>query len=71
MDSIEVEYSIADTAFEGAVDAATLYSEHAKAAGIEIEVVREPDRPAVVARTRPPQPVGRRPPSTKPASHKH
>ena len=34
---------LADTAFEGAVDAAVLYREHAKAAGIDIKVVREPN----------------------------
>ncbi|MFO7884110.1 MAG: ABC transporter substrate-binding protein [Desulfobacteraceae bacterium] len=33
----------ADAAFAGAVDAATLISEHAKKAGIKIKVVREPD----------------------------
>ncbi len=34
---------ISDTAFEGAVDAAQLYAESAKAAGIEINVIREPN----------------------------
>jgi peptide/nickel transport system substrate-binding protein len=40
---ISVKLSAADAAFAGAVDAATLYKEHAAAAGIEIEVVREPN----------------------------
>lgn len=34
---------VSDTPFAGAADAAVLYSEHAKAAGIEIDVAREPD----------------------------
>ena len=33
----------AETPFAGATDAATLYAEHARAAGINIKVVREPD----------------------------
>ena len=41
--SIKVQLSAADAAFPGAVDAAVLYKEHAAAAGIEIEVVREPN----------------------------
>ena len=43
MENLKVQLHIADTAFEGAVDAAQLYTESAKAAGIEIEVVREAD----------------------------
>jgi peptide/nickel transport system substrate-binding protein len=39
---VKVQLSAADAAFPGAVDAAVLYKEHAAAAGIEIEVVREP-----------------------------
>ena len=35
--------SAADAAFPGAVDAAVLYKEYAAKAGIEIEVVREPN----------------------------
>lgn len=42
-DSLKVQLSAADAAFAGSVDAAVLYSESAKAAGIEIEVVREPN----------------------------
>lgn len=34
---------LADTAFEGAVDAGQLYTESAKAAGINIKIVREPN----------------------------
>jgi len=40
---IKVKLSAADAAFPGAVDAAVLYKEYAAAAGIEIEVVREPN----------------------------
>ncbi|MBI1385055.1 MAG: peptide ABC transporter substrate-binding protein [Rhizobiales bacterium] len=43
MDSLKVQLHIADTAFEGGIDAATLIAESAKASGIEIEVVREAD----------------------------
>lgn len=41
MSGLSVELSAADAAFDGAVDAAVLYAEHAKAAGININVVRE------------------------------
>ncbi|MDJ0683914.1 MAG: ABC transporter substrate-binding protein [Alphaproteobacteria bacterium] len=41
--TLKVALSAADAAFAGAVDAAVLYQESAKAAGIEIEVVREPN----------------------------
>jgi peptide/nickel transport system substrate-binding protein len=40
---VKVKLSAADAAFPGAVDAAVLYKEYAAAAGIEIEVVREPN----------------------------
>ena len=40
---IKVQLSAADAAFNGAVDAAVLYREHAAAAGIDIEVIREPN----------------------------
>lgn len=43
MDGVKVQLSAANTAFEGAVDAAQLYRETAKKAGIDIEVVREPE----------------------------
>ncbi|SPH18009.1 Heme-binding protein A [Defluviimonas aquaemixtae] len=43
MDSLTVQLSAADAAFSGSVDAAVLYSEKAAAAGITIEVVREPN----------------------------
>ena len=43
LDSITVDLSAADAAFPGAVDAATLYREHAAAAGIDINIVREPN----------------------------
>ena len=42
-DSIDLQIHMADTAFEGAVDAGTLYRETAKVSGINIEVVREPN----------------------------
>jgi peptide/nickel transport system substrate-binding protein len=43
MSSLKVDLSAADAAFPGAVDAAVLYKEHATQAGIEINVVREPN----------------------------
>jgi len=43
LSSLSVKLSAADAAFPGAVDAAVLYKEHAAKAGIEIEVVREPN----------------------------
>ena len=43
MENLKVQLHIADTAFEGGVDAAQLFAESAKAAGIQIEVVREAD----------------------------
>jgi peptide/nickel transport system substrate-binding protein len=42
LSSLKVDLSVSDAAFNGAVDAGVLYQEHAKAAGIEINVVREP-----------------------------
>lgn len=39
----KIPLHVADTPFTGAVDAAQLYREHAMAAGIELDVVREPD----------------------------
>ncbi len=43
LSSLKVDLSAADAAFAGAVDAAVLYKEHAAKAGIEINVVREPN----------------------------
>ena len=43
LSSLDVKLSSADAAFEGAVDAAVLWSESAKKCGINIEVVREPN----------------------------
>ncbi len=43
LDSLKVQLSLADTAFEGAIDTGALFAESAKACGIEIEVVREAD----------------------------
>lgn len=43
LDSLKVDISVADAAFAGAIDAAILWKEHAKAAGIELNVIREPD----------------------------
>ncbi|MFQ5773662.1 MAG: ABC transporter substrate-binding protein [Kiloniellaceae bacterium] len=43
LSSLKVDLSAADAAFAGAVDAAVLYREHAKKAGIDINVVREPN----------------------------
>jgi peptide/nickel transport system substrate-binding protein len=42
-EGLEVSLSTADKITSSAVDLATLYSEHAKAAGIKINVVREPN----------------------------
>ena len=43
MEGLTVDFSTADSISTGAVDAAVLYAEHAKAAGININVVREPN----------------------------
>lgn len=43
LDSLDVSFSTAESITTGAVDAAILYAEHAKAAGINIKVVREPN----------------------------
>ena len=43
MSNLKVDLSVAEAAFNGAVDAAVLYQQHAKAAGIDINVIREPD----------------------------
>ena len=43
LSSLKVDLSAANAAFDGAVDAAVLYKEHAAKAGIEITVVREPN----------------------------
>ncbi len=43
LDEINVQLYAADAAFAGSVDAAVLYSEQAKKAGINIEVVRTPN----------------------------
>lgn len=43
LDSLSVDLSVAETAFPNAIDAALLFKEAAQEAGIEINVVREPD----------------------------
>lgn len=43
LSELSVQLSAANAAFSNAVDAASLYAESARAAGINIEVVREPD----------------------------
>ena len=43
LSSLKVDLSSADAAFGGAVDAATLYREQAMKAGIDINIVREPN----------------------------
>ncbi len=43
LDSLKVDLSAADAAFAGALDAALLYKEQAAKAGIDVNVVREPD----------------------------
>lgn len=42
-EGLTVDLSAADAAFPGAVDAAVLYKEHAEKAGININVIREPN----------------------------
>ena len=43
MPNLKVDLSVADAAFNGAVDAAVLYQQHAKAAGIDLNIIREPN----------------------------
>ncbi len=43
MEDLSVDLHVADAAYSGAVDAAVLFAEHAKPAGITINVVREPN----------------------------
>ncbi len=43
MDGLSVNLSVADSVYSGAVDMCVLYSEQAKKAGIDINVVREPN----------------------------
>jgi peptide/nickel transport system substrate-binding protein len=43
LDGLTVDIHLADTAFEGAINLGQLYAETAKAAGININVIREPD----------------------------
>ncbi len=42
-DSIDLTLHMGDTAFDGAVDAGTLYAEKARPAGINLKIVREPN----------------------------
>jgi len=42
MDSLSIDVSVSDAAFPGAVDAGQLFQGSAKAAGIDVNVVREP-----------------------------
>jgi peptide/nickel transport system substrate-binding protein len=41
VDTLQIDLSVAENAFAGAIEAATLYQEHAAQAGININVVRE------------------------------
>ena len=43
MDSLKIQFHAANTGFTGAVDAGQLMRESARPAGIDVEVVREPD----------------------------
>jgi peptide/nickel transport system substrate-binding protein len=43
LETLKVDLSVADAAFAGAVDAGALFQESAKAAGIEINLIREAD----------------------------
>jgi len=42
-EGLSVDLKVADSVFSGSVDMCVLYSEHAKASGIDINVVREPN----------------------------
>jgi len=42
-ETIKIDLSTADTAFAGSVDAGVLWREHAAAAGIDLNVIREPN----------------------------
>lgn len=42
-ESLDIQLSTTESIFSGAVDMAVLYAEHARAAGINIEVVQEPE----------------------------
>jgi peptide/nickel transport system substrate-binding protein len=42
-EGLSVDLSVADSVYSGAVDMCVLYAEHAKAAGININVIREPN----------------------------
>ena len=43
IDGVTIPLHVAETPFVGATDTAILYSEHMKKAGLDLEVVREPD----------------------------
>lgn len=43
LETLAFDLSVSDAAFTGAVDSALLWKEHAKACGIEINVIKEPD----------------------------
>ena len=43
LETLKVDFSTSDAAFSGAVDAGLLMQAQAKAAGIDINVIREPD----------------------------
>jgi peptide/nickel transport system substrate-binding protein len=43
LSSLDVDLHTSDASFSGAIDASVLFSESAKAAGINVKVVREPD----------------------------
>jgi len=43
LDNLNVDLSVAEAAFTGATDAALLWKESAKAAGIDLNVIREPE----------------------------
>jgi peptide/nickel transport system substrate-binding protein len=43
MDSLSISLSVADAAFAGAVDAGVLFQNSAKASGIDLDIIREPN----------------------------
>lgn len=43
LETLKIDLSVAEAAFTGATDSAILWKEHAKAAGIDLNVIREPE----------------------------
>jgi peptide/nickel transport system substrate-binding protein len=43
MENVQIDLSVADAGFTGAIDSAVLWQEHARAAGLNLNVIREPN----------------------------